>query len=231
MDDFGLEQPPDSAYHALSEQPGLLREAIREILAEVLPGLLSAAPTQHADGAADDPPAGSAYSSPETMLDPHIHPVGTHAVRPAEPRPGQAGPGQAGPGQAGPGQAGPGQAGPGQAGPGQAEPRPGQAGPWVVRLDTDEELHAFVLAVIKLADNPKGRRDLLSGRSRFTLGTTRADPVTGPVHRVDKGAVTERAVVAAAAVGARLVLGRRAVLTPLARDSARALKVPIEKER
>ena len=50
-------------------------------------------------------------------------------------------------------------------------------------------------------------------------------------HRIDKGAVTERAVQAAASAGVRLVLGPRAVLTPLARDRARALGVPIEKER
>ena len=43
--------------------------------------------------------------------------------------------------------------------------------------------------------------------------------------------MTERAVIAAAKAGERLVLGPRAVLTPLARDKARALGVPIEKER
>jgi len=44
-------------------------------------------------------------------------------------------------------------------------------------------------------------------------------------------AVTERAVQAAVKAGRRLVLGPRAVLTPLARDRALALGVPIEKER
>ena len=48
--------------------------------------------------------------------------------------------------------------------------------------------------------------------------------------RVDKGAVTERIVREAAAAGARLVLARRAVLTPLARDQARTLRVAIERE-
>ena len=48
--------------------------------------------------------------------------------------------------------------------------------------------------------------------------------------RVDRGAVTERRVAQAAAEGARLVVGRRAVLTPLARDRARTLGVVIEKE-
>jgi hypothetical protein len=51
-----------------------------------------------------------------------------------------------------------------------------------------------------------------------------------PAIRVGKGAVTERTVRNAAADGARLVLARGAVLTPLARDQARALGVEIEKE-
>jgi len=49
--------------------------------------------------------------------------------------------------------------------------------------------------------------------------------------RIERGAVTERAVIKAAADGARLLLGRGAVLTPLARDKARSLGVEIEKER
>ena len=99
-----------------------------------------------------------------------------------------------------------------------------------VRLATDEELHEFVLQIIALADNPKRRRDLLAGRLRFTLGPAGAP--AGPAdHRVEKGAVTERVVQAAASAGTRLILGPRAVLTPLARDRARALGVPIEKER
>jgi hypothetical protein len=106
---------------------------------------------------------------------------------------------------------------------------------WTVRISSDDDLHAFALRVLKLAGNPKLRRDLIAGRIRFTLaGPVTAGPVTaGPAaaHRVDKGAVTERAVAAAAKAGARLVLGPRAVLTPLAKDKARALGVPIEKER
>ena len=52
-----------------------------------------------------------------------------------------------------------------------------------------------------------------------------------PSHRIEKGAVTEAMVAASARAGARLVLGRRAVLTPLARDHARATGVEIVKER
>jgi hypothetical protein len=101
-----------------------------------------------------------------------------------------------------------------------------------VRLTTDEELHAFVLRILRLAGNPKQRQDILAGRARFTLVSASDGPAaTAVIHRVEKGAVTERAVTAAAQAGARLVLGPRAVLTPLARDRARALRVPIEKEQ
>ena len=99
-----------------------------------------------------------------------------------------------------------------------------------MRISTDEDLHAFALRVLKLAGNPKLRQDLISGRARFRLAGAAAPP-PGADHRVEKGAVTERTVAAAAAAGARLVLGPRAVLTPLARDKARALGVPISKER
>ncbi len=132
-----------------------------------------------------------------------------------------------------------------------------------VRLATEEELHAFVVEVLRLADDPQRRIDLLAGRIRFTPAqpsagrgnapsaatppALRQAPPPGParpaepaagsgqddgaVRRVEKGAVTERAVIAAARAGDRLVLGPRAVLTPLARDKARALGVPVEKER
>jgi hypothetical protein len=108
----------------------------------------------------------------------------------------------------------------------------GDGGVQAVRLRTDAELHEFVLKVMRLADNPARRADIVAGRLRFTLAG-QDDGVGGPaaVQRVDKGAVTERAVIAAARAGARLVLGPRAVLTPLARDKARALGVPVEKER
>ncbi|MFI6318159.1 hypothetical protein ACIBG8_11600 [Nonomuraea sp. NPDC050556] len=51
-----------------------------------------------------------------------------------------------------------------------------------------------------------------------------------PVHRVERGAVTERHVAAAASAGATLVLGAGAVLTPLARDRIRATGITVERE-
>jgi hypothetical protein len=120
---------------------------------------------------------------------------------------------------------------------------PGEAAVQPVRVGSDQELHEFVLRILRLAEDPQRRQDLLAGRLRFTLapaasasgnGTLApAGPpaATAVIRRVEKGAVTERAVIAAAKAGHRLVLGPGAVLTPLARDKARALGVPVEKER
>jgi hypothetical protein len=68
------------------------------------------------------------------------------------------------------------------------------------------------------------------GRFPEPLGEAYRDRSTQGSTRVERGAVTERAVLKAAKDGKRLVLGPKAVLTPLARDRARVLGVEIEKE-
>jgi hypothetical protein len=110
-------------------------------------------------------------------------------------------------------------------------PRDGVREVETVSLRDDAELAAFVARLLRLFDNPKHRADLKAGRLRFTLAPAGVAGSVRPVHRVEKGAVTEATVRAAARDGARLVLGRGAVLTPLARDRARAAGVEIEKER
>jgi hypothetical protein len=217
-----------------------LRRLVREVLHELLPA-----------AAADQPgPLNVTFNGSE-HVERHVQRVAGRAPEGAG-RPG----GAAGAGRPG-GAAGAGRPG-GAAGAG----RPGGA-VRAVRLTTEEELHAFVVEVLRLAGDPQRRIDLLAGRIRFIPaqpaagredepaaavpaalrqgrppGSARpAEPaaVAGQdgraVRRVEKGAVTERAVIAAARAGARLVLGPRAVLTPLARDKARALGVPVEKER
>ena len=111
-----------------------------------------------------------------------------------------------------------------------------------VNLSTDEDLAAFVQRLLDL--DPDQREELRSGRKRFRLATAPTTPgpvaaVNGaeragepsPVRRIERGAVTEAMINQAARQGERLLLGRGAVLTPLARDRARASGVPIEKER
>jgi hypothetical protein len=108
-----------------------------------------------------------------------------------------------------------------------------------VNLSTDGDLAAFVRRLLDL--DPDQREELRSGRKRFRLATAPgpAAAVNGagragestPVRRIERGAVTEAMINQAARSGQRLVLGRGAVLTPLAADRARANGVPIEKER
>jgi len=110
-----------------------------------------------------------------------------------------------------------------------------------VNLSTDEDLASFMKRLLDL--DPDQREELRSGRKRFRLGVAPAASVpTGaphgaerageptPVRRIERGAVTEAVISQAARAGQRLVLGRAAVLTPLARDRARASGVQIEKE-
>lgn len=117
-----------------------------------------------------------------------------------------------------------------------------------VALRSDADLDAFVRRLAGLCEDPAQRKALQDGSRRFRLvagadvrpasvstsgpGTASASvSASGPsVVRVERGAVTERLVRKAAADGARVVVGRRAVLTPLARDKARSLGVTIEKE-
>ncbi len=101
----------------------------------------------------------------------------------------------------------------------------------VVSIRTDAELGSFVLHLLHLFENPKHRDALRAGRLRFRLAAPAAGGQAQPSHRIEKGAVTEAMVAASARAGTRLVLGRRAVLTPLARDRARATGVEIVKER
>ena len=96
-----------------------------------------------------------------------------------------------------------------------------------VQLATDRDLDGFVRKLLRLFENPKNRADLKAGRLSFRLAG--GAPGSSGTRRIDSGAVTERHI--ADMTGGTLVLGRRAVLTPLAREKARALGITIEKER
>jgi hypothetical protein len=116
--------------------------------------------------------------------------------------------------------------------PSQAEPVP--AGEVVV-LRTDADLDSFVRRLAAVCADPARRAAIQAGRHEFRLWAGGAPYASAPadrggVVRVERGAVTERMVSGAAADGARLVLGKGAVLTPLARDKARSLGVAVEKE-
>ncbi|NYI99621.1 hypothetical protein HNR19_000320 [Nocardioides thalensis] len=100
-----------------------------------------------------------------------------------------------------------------------------------VRIADDRDLDAFVRHVLSLFENPKNRMDLRSGRLRFQLKNATGSGVSGRFRSIEAGAVTERHVQEAGAAVEGIRLGPRAVLTPLARERARALGITIIKER
>ena len=109
-----------------------------------------------------------------------------------------------------------------------------QAGVESVSLGSDEDLDRFVRTLLARFENPLDRTAIRDGRLRFALRRPGAAVESGAgsgIVRVDRGAVTERKVEEAAKAGARLVLGPGAVLTPLAREKARARGIEIERER
>jgi hypothetical protein len=117
-----------------------------------------------------------------------------------------------------------------------------------VTLRSDADLDRFVRTLADRFEDPRTREAVRSGRLRFALrapdarktsrstgysaqrGTFGAVEAAGGVVRIERGAVTERTVEKAAKAGARLVLARGAVPTPLARERARALGIEIERE-
>jgi hypothetical protein len=100
-----------------------------------------------------------------------------------------------------------------------------------VRVRDDRDLADVVTQVLHLADDPARLADLRAGRIRFALvtGDVPAPAAPGPIE-VDRGAVTERLIQRAAREQRPLRIGPRAVVTPLARDRARALGVALDRE-
>lgn len=103
-----------------------------------------------------------------------------------------------------------------------------------VNVATAADLTEFAALVLDLAKDSAAERDIRSGRLRFepaacSREATAPAPTNAPVLRIDKGAVTEKVIIRAAESGTKLVLGRRAVITPLAKEAARKNGVGIER--
>lgn len=106
-----------------------------------------------------------------------------------------------------------------------------------VSLQNDQDLAQFVRRIVHLLENPATREAVKSGRHGFKLKRSSApSPAASPgrpggaAQKILKGVVKENTVVDAAKAGARLVIGRGVVVTPLARDKARQLGVQIERD-
>lgn len=116
----------------------------------------------------------------------------------------------------------------------------GAAAPAVepVAITTDADLAAFVRRLTALLDDPATGAAVRSGRHHFMLAAgARTAPApsiapapAAPAAVVLSGTVTEAKIAANAKAGT-IVLSPGAVVTPLARDKARALGLKLEARR
>ena len=104
-----------------------------------------------------------------------------------------------------------------------------------VRIACDADLAAFVQRLVAMTEDPAKAAALRSGGLRFTLAGAPAAPAAAaspaPASgEVLTGTITEAKVARLKGAGT-LVLAPDAVITPLARDRARALGLKIERRR
>lgn len=107
--------------------------------------------------------------------------------------------------------------------------------PVEVRLDSAGDLNAFARELLQVQEDVKV--GILSGKIQFGLaprgvaaGAVTAAPQRSQ-HQIAKGVVTEIMVAEIGKTNDRLVIGKGVVVTPLARDKAREVKLEIVRER
>ena len=102
----------------------------------------------------------------------------------------------------------------------------------VVSLNNDSDLKSLVNRVLDLAADPQTLTALRDGTIAFQLSQQSGTHSSNDSNatRIEKGAVTESTIRKAAESGSTLILGRKVVVTSLARDKARDLGVAIIRE-
>lgn len=102
----------------------------------------------------------------------------------------------------------------------------------VVSLNTDSDVKSLVNRVLDMAADPQSLAALREGTIVFQLSNQSGQHSANSSNatRIEKGAVTESTIRKAAESGSTLILGRKVVVTSLARDKARDLGVTIIRE-
>ena len=94
-----------------------------------------------------------------------------------------------------------------------------------VTVDSDAELMAFAREV---AANAKAVK---SGKTTYRLARSQTKPTAGGGYRWEHGVLNEVRIIEISKTHSRVLLGPGAVVTPLARDKARQVKLELVKER
>jgi hypothetical protein len=112
---------------------------------------------------------------------------------------------------------------------------PGAPAEHRVRIISDADLAAFAKQVLNLANDPATRSAIANGSYKFKLeggpasGSAPSAPTAGSSARIDKGVVTETALLKLPKGTKRLQVGAGVSVTPLARDKASSLGITIER--
>lgn len=114
-----------------------------------------------------------------------------------------------------------------------SEPKPA---PVDVRIDDSGDLTAFARDLLQAQEDVKTA--VLSGKIQFSLAarngvtaSAAAPAASRSPHQISKGVVTEVMVTEIGKSHDRLIVGKGVVVTPLARDRAREVKLEIVRER
>lgn len=115
-----------------------------------------------------------------------------------------------------------------------SEPKPSAL---EVRIDTAADLNAFARDLLQVQEDVKV--GILSGKVQFGLAGRNGVPVSTAApaaparspHQISKGVVTEIMVAEIGKSHDRLIVGKGVVVTPLARDRAREVKLEIVRDR
>lgn len=99
-----------------------------------------------------------------------------------------------------------------------------------VRMDRADDLNAFARDLLQVPEDI--RIGILSGKIQFGLARAALAPAARrSQHQISKGVVTEIMVAEIGKTNDRLVIGKGVVVTPLARDKAREVKLEIVRDR
>lgn len=101
------------------------------------------------------------------------------------------------------------------------------------RVTVNGDLNGFARDIAAACDHPDLRAAIRDGQIQFHTASTSSAEAAAPrgMHRIDKGLLSEAAVIEAARASSRIVLGRGVAITPLARDKARELKIELVRDK
>lgn len=113
----------------------------------------------------------------------------------------------------------------------------GQSAAKRVRIASSSDLNRFAQRVVKLASDPQVAKAIANGTHVFELEADRGSgnvpepkqPGSESIHAIERGFVSERQIDRLPKGITRLMLGKAARITPLARDRARQRGIAIER--